>query len=541
MNASDPQTDRLNWGRPADLVACALLSLLCAAVSSIVGVHGEFPLNDDWTYAETTGRLLEVGHLERTTWTWVPMITHAMVGSAFSLVFDFSFETLRMSGVFMGWLGVLGTYVLCRQVGAGIWLAWMGAAVIGLNPLHVNLSHTFMMDVPFAAILTWSLVCLCRGLTWRSWAWITVGTVLAEAAVLSRQPGLAVPIATVIVFVTIGLRSKRYLLAAAVIAGVTAFVHFVVPSLVYGPRDSGTMFDFSTINDTIRGPSVLWNLGINCFVHLAYLGLFLFPLAVGFAVRRGAPVRLLLTSLALTGLSVALLSRYNLKYPLGLNVIYDLGLGPPTLHGAGQLPRAGNEFWWSLTVLGLFTGFFVTCVLLTSVWKRRLQFRDRADGLLLLMVPVVYLPPLLARRPCFDRYLLPVLPPLVALLIIFTRPAQAAVSLGRALGIAALVLTSAFSIAGTRDYLEHHRARWTLLDELSAQGIEPADIHGGFEFMSWNAEDKDMADLWRNIREERFVISLAGELEGFQSVKSLSYQRLLPPGTQVLTVFEKIQ
>ena len=90
--------------------------------------------------------------------------------------------------------------------------------MIALNPMHVNLSHTFMTDVPFATITTWSLVFLCRGLLRRSLAWTVLGVLLAEGAVLSRQPGLAIPFALMIVLVAIGPLRPRNLVATAVIA-----------------------------------------------------------------------------------------------------------------------------------------------------------------------------------------------------------------------------------------------------------------------------------------------------------------------------------
>lgn len=538
------QNDRSQWlaGRRADLIACAVLSLFCVITSAIIGIHGEFPLNDDWAYAQTTRHLLETGSLERSSWTWVPMITNSVIGSAFSWVFGFSCETLRLSGVFMGWWGVLGTYVLCRQVGAPILAALLGAAVIALNPLHVNLSHTFMTDVPFAAMMTWSLAFLCRGLAKRSWVWIALGTVSAEGAVLSRQPGLAIPIAMVIVLVVIRPRSGRHLLAGAAITVVTAVTYFVLPQLILGPQDSGTMFGFSSLQSMVQNPSLTWHLGVNGLAQLSYLGAFLAPATLGLvALSRRASGRLVGVSLVLTGLSVVAIRTYaeRLHMPLGLNVIYDFGLGPATLHGLEWLPQAGAGTWMILTTLGLGAGFFAFGTLLSAAWKRRHRIRHRADCLLLALVPVIYLPPLLVRSPCFDRYLLPLLPPLVALLLVLPRPSQRSVLTGRVLGIAVLVVMGVFAVAGTRDYLEHHRCRWTLLEELIGKGINTADINGGFEFNSWYhfADHEDKAD-WKQTTGKRFVVSLVGHHEGYRAISTLSYRRLLPPGTQTITVLE---
>ena len=543
MNRPEQRTDdSVRQGAlGADLVACVVISLLYVAASATVGLHGEFPLSDDWTYARTTQHLLETGHLERSTWTWVPMITHAVVGWLFSWEFGFSFETLRLSGVFMGWVGVLGAYVLCRQMGTRIPAALLGAAVMGLNPMHFNLSHTFMMDVPFAAIMTWSLTLLCRGLRNRSWVWISLGTLLAESAVLSRQPGLAIPIALVIVIVAIQPRSARHLLAAGAITAVTVFTHFALPSLIYGPRDSGTMFGFSFLKMSVQDRAVAWHLGTNSVAQFSYLGAFLAPVVLPLVPSRNSLVRLLGGSLVLTILSAVAIQKYGLGMPLGRNLIYDFGVGPATLHGNEHLPQAGAGFWWILTLLGLFTCFVAIGTLMIAAWERRHQIRRRPDGLLLLLVPAIYLPPLLTRSPCFDRYLLPILPPLVALLLLLIRSSRRVFFPGRVLGIAVLALMGVFAIAGTRDYLEHHRCRWRVLNELTERGIDPTEIHGGFEFISTHARNNSMAYNWHEMRGERFVVSLAKSLEGYRAISSSSYQRLLPPGTQVITVLEAVK
>jgi hypothetical protein len=439
----------------------------------------------------------------------------------------------------MGWLGVVGVYVLCRQVGARPIAAFLGASVVALNPLHVNLSHSFMMDVPFSAMVTWSLVFLCRGLLNRSWAWIAIGVIIAQAAVLSRQPGLAVPVAVAIALVLIGFRSAKHLLAATAIVAVTAITHFVVPSLVLGPKDVGGMFGFASLTSSVKSSAFTWHLFTNGLAQSSYLGVFLLPVTLALGLPRRLSLVIYGVSLALTGFAMLAIYVYKLRLPLGINLIYDFGLGPRTLHGADVLPKAGDAFWWFPTAVGFFTTFVVLGALSITTWERRLWLRDRADFLLLLLVPAVYLPPFLVRFVCFDRYLLPLLPPLIALIAANSRPSRPPI--WRVLGVAVVLLMGAFSVAGTRDYLEHHRCRWELLKELTAEGVEPSDIHGGFEFSLLHAESKHGASRWGRISNERFVVSLAGQIEGYRVVRERSYQRLLPPGKQVIRVLKAVE
>ena len=88
--------------RENDIVAVVALSALWAIPLIVIGVHGEFPLNDDWAYTRTTQTLLETGRFERDVWTYAPIHTNVALGVVFSWIFGFSFETLRLSGVCMG-------------------------------------------------------------------------------------------------------------------------------------------------------------------------------------------------------------------------------------------------------------------------------------------------------------------------------------------------------------------------------------------------------------------------------------------------------
>ncbi len=528
----------------ADLVALAGLSLLCAAISAIVGIHGEFPLNDDWAYAQATLALLETGVIERPSWTHVPMIPHAVVGSLFCTAFGSSFETLRLTSVLAGWLGVIGTYALCRQIGVPVLLATFGAAVIALNPIHVNLSHTFMTDVPFATITVWSLALLCRGLAKRSWPWIAFGTVLAECAVLTRQPGLAIPIGLVIVLGIAGLMSIRCLLAIAAVSALTAFAYFTVPPLILGPRDSGAAYGFPEVYDQLRESHLAWGAVVRALAYAFYLGIFLAPatLRLG-AASRAANRRLVGATLVLTGLATAFVLVYSerLNLPLGLNLIYDLGLGPATLHGSndpGSLPSAGYAVWFVITVLGFGAGFFALTTLLAAAWRNRHKYRNRADCLLLATFLFFYFPPHLVCGRGFDRYLLPMLPVLIAFLLLICGASPRIAAMKRALQIAVLVVLGGYAVAGTRDYLEHHRCRWILLNELTGRGIKPADINGGFEFNCWYTFKTDPTVLHGQHSDNSFVISLLDKRDGYDAVNSLAWQRLVPPGKPVLTVFE---
>ncbi|MBW2243278.1 MAG: phospholipid carrier-dependent glycosyltransferase, partial [Deltaproteobacteria bacterium] len=146
--------------RTQDVLACALLTGLWWLPVLVIGIAGEFPISDDWSYAHTVQVLLETGRFERPAWTWAPSLTNVGLGAAFSWLGGFSFAALRLSTLFAGWLGVLACYGLARGIGAGVTAAALAAVCLAVNPIYVHLSFTFMTDIAFVALTTGSLMAL---------------------------------------------------------------------------------------------------------------------------------------------------------------------------------------------------------------------------------------------------------------------------------------------------------------------------------------------------------------------------------------------
>jgi hypothetical protein len=224
---------------------CLVLSVLWLLPLVVIGVEGEFAVSDEWAYVQTTRNLLESGTFERVAWTWTPIVTNVAIGWAFSSVFGFSFETLRASGVFLGWIGMMGTYALCRQLGARQAWSVVGAFLVAFNPLYLGLSYTFMTDVPFVAFTTWSLVFWARGLPELAWKPPAGAALLVVVAVLSRQPGMALAVSAGAVAVATRLRSWRVLALVACGGALLAALWWALPRIAFGEGDAETLFTLS--------------------------------------------------------------------------------------------------------------------------------------------------------------------------------------------------------------------------------------------------------------------------------------------------------
>jgi hypothetical protein len=112
-------------------------------------------------------------------------------GALFSRLLGFSFTALRLSTLVLAWAGLLAFYGTLRELGTRPPLAGLGTLLLWCNPVVFVLSHSFMTDVPFVSLMSAALFgyvrWVKRGRTWD----LSLGSVTALLACLTRQPGAA--------------------------------------------------------------------------------------------------------------------------------------------------------------------------------------------------------------------------------------------------------------------------------------------------------------------------------------------------------------
>lgn len=524
----------------ADGFALTVLSILWLATCAGIGFHGEFPVSDGWAHAETVLGLVTTGEFVRSDWTWSPIITNVWLGALFSEMFGFSFETLRLSSLFSGWLGVVGTYGLCRHLGATPGRAAFGAAVYGWNPVHLALAFTFMTDVAFSALCVWALVLGLRMLRGVSWQGAVGALVLTVGAILSRQPGFALVGAFVIAYALRKVANRRALLLLGVGVAVTVAVSATVPLLISAEGDSGNRFTFAMfLERIILGQHAGYRLAVNGLTAALYLGAFLSPIAATIAPTFGRPGRSSWgAALAIAATLLAGLGWFGLPMPPGLDWVRDFGIGPIALAGATTEPELGPVLWWAVMgVAALSAGVVATALIrqASHAWPRP---QIRAELALLVGFAAIPILVLALRAPFFDRYLVPSLAPLIAILAALPLASH---RLGPRVvaGVLALGL-GGFATLGTAGHLEHHRARSVLLDALVASGVPPRSVDGGNPFNGWHQFDLD-EDLFlarpgrRWVLDDEYELGLRSSRPGYDLVASEDYWN--PLGLREETVF----
>jgi len=535
-----------------DLFACALLTALWIAPVFVVGLHGEFPLNDDWAYAKSVQKFIETGQMSREEWTHIPIVTHTLIGRVFVELFGDSlqfFQSLRLVGFFMGWAGIMGTYVLCRQVGAGLNWSAFAALLFGFNPIYFNLSYTYMTDVPFAAMFVWSVALVTRGfVTGRLW-WFGAGLLFAILATLIRQFGLAIPVGfAAALVITRPMNPWRWLMAIALPVGVL-LAYFGVTWLVYEDSQAITgnayLFHHVTVKVQDRLPLLLLKGGT---YHWLCLGFCLGPL--GWLLARACVwtrFRFILLTSGLTLLITAVMLWKGWHLPAH-NIIHNLGLGAKeTIPGFMTLPQLPIWIWWLISLLSAVSASCLVLLMLNYVFMN--WPASRRNHVLMLLFGTIAAYSTIVVRGHFDRYILPVLPVVTALLAYPVLAMRKPRNRGVGGAIVIMLLFATFSIAGTRDYVERNRNLWALLSTLMNEAeINPEHIHGGFEFNRWHGfqrynhvfSEELGVFLWVFDDKDEYVVSYASEVEGYtRTERQIVYRRWLPPGSEQISVFRR--
>jgi hypothetical protein len=458
-----------------ELRALCLLSALWIAAALIVNPNGDFPVVDDWAYAQSVQALLQDGRFFLSDWTAANLASQVLWGAGFASIFGFSMTVLRWSTLVLGLVGGIAIFRLFRLAGVTQSVALLGALTSIFNPLYFILAFSFMSDVPYAAMQLAAMWLIAEGAMANGPARQGLGWLIAVAALLCRQIGVVIPIAFAAETALRGpWRWRRVLLA---LAGVAAFVLLQWAYVAWLEASGHLPLLFgrqvNSIGATlIDAPLDLISLALDfatqCFF---YLGLVALPFTVacipGWSRSLRPPWRIGAYAVVLI-LSVAIFAHqvvsehYFPTWKDTFNSYNGLGAGTWTATPLSHMAKL------ILTALASFGGVLLLAALAGAVtaWRRgdpsaRFNVARFALFMALCMLGVTAL---VALR--FDRYLIPVLPCLlIALSVLFLR--SPAPRLALASGFITVALMGFVSIGATHDYLAYQRVHWEAYTRLS--------------------------------------------------------------------------
>ncbi|HVW60160.1 MAG TPA: glycosyltransferase family 39 protein [Puia sp.] len=541
--------------RSRDGIAVMLLILLFLAAEIIINPIGEFPLNDDWSYTRSLESRYTTHHLHLAGFTSMPLIGQLAWGLLFCKIFGFSFTVLRLSTLALGLTGVLTSYFLIRQLSDSRELSFIGALIVLFNPVYLNLSNTFMTDVPFFSMLVLSMYCFARALVAGSRVrWLIGGILFVTAATLIRQLGLlaAFSFACCILFQEWKRLTMRRVMTAAIscIIPLGAYLlynawlklHAGIPVMYH---EGTRQILFNLLYSDYPKPVFLAKQLMNIFL---YTGLFIFPL-VFLCIpqlwgKEGRRLPLYYGTFLLAGICYIVVFKWLM--PFTGNILNTYGLGIASLRDImilktdhlGSLPRA---FWVIVTLAGCIGGGWVLSLLVRYFpsLKRKTFLRSAAapEAVFLYYFFVMYML-VMEVGASFDRYFIPLIPVVCALTAYAVKDKTGVSSIprrGYRLTLGVIFLYGVFSVTQNGNYLSWNRARWDALTYLMKEKhIGPEHIDGGFEFNGYYLYDDTMMQLeddktkksWWWVKDDEYLISF-GPVDGYTVEKEYPYRRLL--------------
>lgn len=517
----------------------------------IVNPVGNFPLNDDWAYAQIVKRFIETGVYDLGFWPGMSLFTHVMWGSLFCKLFGFSFTVLRCATLVLAIIGSLVFLSLMKDLNRDSWNQRISVLVLIFNPFFFLLAFSYMTDVPFVVMILIAVFFFKKAFErdrYRDWALALLFSVLA---ILTRQLALILPIAFGAGMV-LRFRDPKHLILAAVLLlgcfgslyGYTSYMEATVglPPPFGRPESLFERLDPGFILGQIKHRGG---------IHLFYWNVFLLPLLalLNYSLKRTRRDLLLLAGATLVCAYFFFFS-WNL-IPIG-NIFYVKGFGPMTFADIQKgYARAEHisRFGWGLieasaAVGSVFFLYYVSKKIASAVRNWRsfsgIHFWKLSIGLLLLGYSAF----MLIDHHKFDRYFFPVYPLLIILLT--SRQGNPSISIFRkALSVGTLLVMAVFSVIATNDYLSWQEARWTALTELvEEQHISPHRIDGGFEFNGWyetgpqNPGSNRDAKSWWFVDGDEYDIG-QHPYSCYEEVKKFPTNTILDPIGDTLRVLKK--
>ena len=527
-----------------------ILALWFVAVAIAVGGYRDVPVIDDWTYAWSVERLFADGRFEVLDWSAVYPLGHSLWGAAWSLIFGFSFTTLRLSTLALSLLATCALYLILRELDARPRIALLGALTVAANPVVLLLSSSFMTDIPFVAATLMALLCYTRAMrrgqihqVWWGGAWACV-------ALLDRQIAIVTPLAALpLLMPRRGGEPKRsaVLWALGATGGAMIICSLVMMSLV---KPTGEMMKLVDRMQYVLTISVTRYLTTNLYV-LSTIAFYSLPALLAMATVRRLWRRPALFVVTLFLAAIMLGFAGEIPVPLRAGNTWSLsevggsrglinGLRPPSDWTTLEMVLRGV----GLLAFGL--------ALLSLSWPGRSV--KGSDPFTFAMSPrmplVIYLIAYLLLANMLwlynDRYLIVLLPVVVALALGGRQPGAEAPRLAWV----AMAIFATVAAVGTRDALRFNQGVRDTWQALVDTGVRPSDIDAGYAWNGWwlYAHPENLSggmtvnDVpWITSEEQRSTYILSTSvLTGYDVVREVAWTGDAPwPGPDRLLILKR--
>jgi hypothetical protein len=544
----------------------AFLVALQVALFVLIEPRGEFPLNDDWAYAQSVLWLLAEHRVRLSDWIAMNLLPQTLVGGATAALFGFSFSALRHLTQAIALLGSVGMLWLFRAAGLTPAQAALAGIATVTTPWWLDLANTYMSDVYALALALPAAALYLRALaSSRPGALLAAATALSALGVLQRQVVLVLPLAFGCAWITArgadarpswhSLRTWTY--AAAPLAACALVIALYKVYLASGPGVPTAQLLIEgrllpMLGRLLVGDAFYW---LWSGKLVTWLGGFIGLVVAGYGIvllgRGGGRMsqRLVVLAVAVALTACVLVGLWVPPYR-SAQLITATGLGPYSLfdvlgRSEREVPTSDPHLFWSAYGIVAAIGAGVFLVALATAIRKSWAERG-ADGrrIFLLVTVLAYLLPF-AVTDFIDRYLLFVLP-LILLLVhdTFGTQRQSANRSIAVVGAALMAMLAVLSVAATHDYFAWNRSRWAAINEAVRRGATPEMLDGGFEYNGFHRFETTPriavpGKSWWWVKDDRFCVTFESRA-GYRLVQAWKVRAWLPTTPDKVLLLERI-
>ncbi len=537
--------------RPEWIGALIALIAFLALIAAVDPRH-EFPVEDDWDYSKTVLNLLQTGVFHRLEVTQATVVFPAMWGALFAKALGYSFTTLRLSTLALAFGALMFFHALLGELEFDVPRRLLATLALMIAPAFVYLAFSFMTDIAFLFGFVGALYFYARGWRRGSVHLALLGSTLAALAFLARQLGAVIPLVFA-VFVWARSRASapalmlRWLLAGTAIPLAAVGAYFLWTQFLGGAN-------WADRTRTLNGTLGFWLrldtagvVGRRYVIAAATIGLYVFPLWLAsipaiFAASHGwvnsarwqkALIGLLAAVFLIALLRLALRGEW---FPYLTDILTRRGLRPYLAYFAYEMGAHRPlvfpiEVSVGLTIAGGALGLILSALIVGQL-KRRLTPELALVYGMTLAVAV----PALTFFTYFERYLLPLMPGAIVLLLKVTRRARFSLRAG----LAGFFIVAIFSVVLMRDYFAWNQVRWDAARALLATGVPVENIDGGYEWDGWHLYETSVAyirahglemaiDPWKHVLDPEFIFAFQAP-PGYGVVGELKFATPLRAG-----------
>ncbi|MGA7732352.1 MAG: glycosyltransferase family 39 protein [Chloroflexia bacterium] len=543
-----------------DLMAVAAILAGYALALALMPIQHNFSYVDDWVFFRAAERIVDGQGFVPPDFGQMSLVSHAYWGALFGSLLGMNLTVATAATMVMGLVACLSFYAILRLLGFTPGLSGLGVALMAFNPFFVTLSYSFMTEVTFVAFMLLSCLCYLLGIRERTtvdggrWtvdgentkretrnasmgihrlsstvyrlssiAWLAAGGLFAALAFLTRQFGLALPVA-VLVWLVVARKASWGRAAAVMGLPVAAVVGYY--ALVGG---GGSTFSDSQSRNEIMGLFT----SLDAWTHRLKSLSFALPM-IGLAVPLFLKVRWWVPAGLLAVVAGAVVAiqgnRRDESVALSAHVAEPFDIGQP-------FRLEFTPFWWVAAAITVWAVFRLA----EQAWpglRALIGGRRRIEPVEFFYLAGIFLlaGTFLARMEIYVRYLLPVIP---FVIIAGLKQLEGRSVRQLAPTLAVLVITGAVAIALHLDDYSFLKTRWQAGHDLVAQGVPYTQINNGFTWDSYYLYDqalrevgsRDLETLGAETLPEKIIDPVyvigVNQPEGYTTVRTYNYFSLL--------------